>query len=430
MIQYKTLSFGLLNFVMLVMFAGLVKAQDVSRFSADIYRQMVVDNNYLIMAAEASVEAANLTVDATRKDLYPSLDFIGSNRYFDEKVTPEGIPTLRQNFFNLGLNLSQNIYSGGIIQKNKTLAEIYAVEAMAGKDVTENDILYLASLTYWTAVSSKEELWIWKEYRSRFEDFYKTVKDRVEEAIVSKNELLTTQVQLNEIGLQILQAEKTLQIAKLNLKKLACLPADRQITLIDSIIINNTLPDTINVLEEALNQRPEVKLMKQQVLAGEQKEKIAGAKYGLNLGVSLGGNYSNGILEKPDGDFHYNVLATASVPIVRWGKKRDERSIQRFNTQSVRQQLREQEIGIEFDIAGAYYSLEQSIKQVKLSRQAVQEARENLGIYIDRYDEGLASIVEVTEAQTFLQNAIILLFKYRTNYQLSLIEYDRALGEL
>lgn len=408
----------------------IVIGQEVNSLSEIVYKETVVENNYLILASKASVEAASSNIDVARKDLYPSLDFIGSNRYFDEKVTPEGMPTLRKNFYNLGLNVTQNIYSGGIVQKNKKLAEIYASEAVAGQELTENDILYLASLTYWTAVSAKEELRIWREYRNRFSDFYRTVKDRVEEAIVSKNELLTTQVQLNEIDLQILQAEKTLEVAKLNLKKLACLPAGLEITLVDSIVISAVLPDTMNILKTALQQRPEVKLMEQQVLAGEQKEKLVGAQYGLNLGVSLGGNFSNGLLEKPDGDFHYNVLATASVPIVRWGKKRDEKSVQNFYTQSLRQQLMEQEMNIEFQIAEAYYNLGQSIKQVQLSRQAAEEARENLSIYIDRYDEGLASIVEVTEAQTFLQNAIVMLFKYRTSYQLSLIEYDKATGEL
>jgi outer membrane protein TolC len=430
MSSYKIIQIGLLKAVCLVLLAGAVNAQDVSSLSENTYKQTVVKNNYLIMAAEASLQAANKNIDAIRKDLYPSLDFFGTNRYFDERVTSEGMPTLRQNFFSVGLNLYQNVYSGGIVRKNKKLAEIYAAEAMAGKELTKNDMLYLASLTYWTAVSAKEELGIWKAYRGRFAEFYKTVNDRVEEGIASKNELLTTQVQLNEIDLHILQAEKTLQVAKLNLKKLACLPADMDINLIDSIIINTTLPDTVNILEEALTKRPEVKLLEQQVLAGEQKEKIAAAKYGLNLGVSLGGNFSNGLVEKPDGDFHYNVMATASWPIVRWGKKRDEMTVQNFYTQSVRQQLREQELGVKFDIAEAYFNLEQSIKQVTLSMQATVEARENLRIYVDRYDEGLASIIEVTEAQTFLQNAIILLFKFRANYQLNLIEYDQATGRL
>lgn len=428
------ISIRLVNTVLLVCFMGsfsiLLYGQDTLLLTENSYKNIVIERNYKILAARATVEAANTQVEVNKKDLFPMLDFVGSNRYYDERVTPEGIPTLRQNFYSFGLRLSQNIYSGGIVQKNKKLAEIYAEQALAGKEITENDILYLASITYWTAVLANEEFQIWQDYHERFQDFYKTIEDRVEEAIVSKNELLTTQVQLNEIDLQMLQAEKTKEVARLNLKRLAGLPVDGDITLLDSIFIQETLPDTINSLEEAMQIRPEIQMLQQQVLASEQQEKIAKAKYAPSLGVTLGGNYSNGIIDRPEGDFHYNVLATATMPIVRWGKLRDEKSMHQFNTKSLREELRDQEAGVEYEIAEAYYNLQQSLKQLNLSRAAVAEARENLRINFDRYDEGLASIVEVTEAQTFLQNAIVMLFNYRTNYKFSQIEYDKALGRL
>ena len=110
MIKNKVKHLGLIIFVILAQLSNLVNAQVANHFSENVYKQTVVENNYLILAAEASVEAATSTVAATRKELYPSLDFVGSNRYFDEKVTPEGMPTLRQNFFNVGLNLFQNVY--------------------------------------------------------------------------------------------------------------------------------------------------------------------------------------------------------------------------------------------------------------------------------------------------------------------------------
>lgn len=415
---------------MVVMEPHAALAQSEIRLTNKVYTSIVCENNYQLMAASAMVDAANTNVDVVRKDLLPLFDFSLSDRYFDERVTPEGLPTVRNNFYNLGFNLSQNLYSGGMVQKNKKLAEIYAKEAAAGRDFTENEILHLANITYWTAISAKEELGIWIEYRKRFKRFYNTIEDRVNEAIVGKNELLTTKVQLNEIDLQILNTEKTAEVAVLNLKRLAGLPVDGEVVLLDSIIINESLPDTSNVFQLALQNRPEVQQLRQQVLASEQKEKMAAAKYAPSFSVSLGGNYSSGLIEEKDGDFHYNVLAKASVPITRWGKKRDEKSMQKYYTKSANDQLQDMEVNIRYDIEKAYYNLQQSIRQVNLSREAAQDARDNLQIYIDRYDEGLSSIVEVTEAQIFLQQALVLLFTYRTNYQFSLIEYDRALGNM
>ncbi len=402
--------------------------EDTLLLTESSYKNIVIENNYKILSARYSVEAANSNVDVKRKDLYPSLDFVANNRYYDEKVTPEGFPVLRRDFYNIGLQLKQNIYSGGIVQKNKKLAEIYAEQALAGKEITESDILYLASMTYWTAVLAEEEFQIWKEYHKTFEAFYNTIADRVEELIVSKNDLLITKVQLSEIDLQILEAEKTKEIAKLNLKKLAGLSTNDGITLLDSVFIANSLPDTINDLEEAMQKRPEIEMLHQQVMVSEQQEKIAKAKYAPSLGLAVSGNYTNGIVDKPDGDFNYFILATASMPIVRWGKKRNEKTMHHFYTNSAIQELHDKEITVEYEISEAYYNLQQSIKQLKLSTNAVEEARENLRINMDRYDEGLASIVEVTEAQTFLQNAVVLLFNYRTNYKFSQIEYDKALG--
>ncbi|MEJ2003686.1 MAG: TolC family protein [Cyclobacteriaceae bacterium] len=412
---------------LLLSFCGY--GQQFYRFDEEEYVRMVLDSNYNIQSARWNVEAAGEEVRSVRKDLYPAIDLDFFNIYSEREVTNEGMPVLRQDFYKAGVGIGQNLYSGGIVRRQIELAEIFLQESLSDQEITENEILYLAKLKYWTVVSAMEQMAIWQEYRRRYEEFYQTIVDRVEASIVSKNEQLTAHVQLEQINLQILDIERTSELAMFEMKRLAKLNTADSLILGDSIIIS-TVPAEIIDPSAALSKRPEIMLMEKRLEASMQLERIISSSYAPSIGVGLDYFYTNGILDQPDGDFNYNITARATLPLIRWGKKKNELAMQKAYSQAAQFQLDDQIQNVRFDVAKSQYKLEQSVRQVNLARQAAYEARENLQIYINRYDEGLASIVEVTEAQTFLQDALLLLFRYRTEYQFNLIELERAQGEL
>lgn len=407
-----------------------MKAQDNIEFSYDDYQQMVLDSNLQIQAAQSEVEASLYRIEANKRNYLPAIELNAMDIYNNHHSNTDGDLYLKENIFSVNLQATQTIYAGGMVKKNVELAKIMNEAAMAGRDLTAYEISYMSALTYWRAISAKEQLNAWYDYIDTFNEFYATIESKVEDQLLGRNELLIAKVQLNDVKQKVLDAEKQLETSKLNIKQLASLPSDINITLKDSIIISTTSPDSINAYMTALNARPEITYLEKQVEANVQKEKLAKAPYLPSVGAQAQGSYANGLLNTSNGGTYYALTVKATVPITQWGKKKQEVAAQRMMTESAQLNLDDQKIKLEYEIRNAFYNVGQSQKQVVFAEEAVEDALENLDIYYDRYNEGISSIEAVTEAQTFLQQAIILLYNYRLGYQFNVIEYKKATGQL
>lgn len=420
------------------LFVGLASTngQELLDMSHAEYQQLVLDNNLQIQSADSKVEASEYRIKANKKDFLPAISLDASNTYNNHNLT-DGVDlgngqqiALRENILGVNLKATQVIYAGGLVRKNVELAEIMNEAAQAGRALTVQEISFMSSLTYWRAVSAKEQLDAWYEYTILFEDFYKNIEAKVEDQLLAKNELLIAKVKFNDVKQQVLNAENQLEIAKYNLKKLAGLSSDATISTNDTIVILPTLTDNSNDYISSMDTRPEIQLLEKEVEANMQKEEIIKAPYLPSVGAQAQGSYGNGLLQGSDANMYYVVALKATIPITQWGKKKQEVNMQKMNTLSAEQQLEDEKINLEYAIKTSFYNVEQAVKQVNLANEAVDDAYSNLEVYLDRYDEGLSSIEAVTEAQTFYQEAIIKLYYQRLNYKFNLVEYKKATGQL
>ncbi len=85
---------------------------------------------------------------------------------------------------------------------------------------------------------------------------------------------------------------------------------------------------------------------------------------------------------------------------------------------------------ITLEVNSAVYNVEQSRQKVELTDNSLLKARENLQLLTNQYREGLASVVEVINAQIFWQNAYLSNIEARYEYMLDITDYNKAIGLL
>jgi len=398
------------------------------------YRKMSVDYQQQVKMAKSQLKGAELSAEAANSDYLPKLDFSGSYNYYGVPLqlapSAEGeVGEEIHNRYSLDLVLSQPIWTGGLLSAKREGA-ISQVEMMRNYvSLSQQDVMLNTDLLYWKAIAKKEINKLLVTYRNSIGGFLKVIQDRVDEEVVGKNELFQAKVRYNDAEYDVIQTEKDYNISMLALKRFLGVSLDTTVTIPDTLTIVNWDVKTEDPETIALQKRPEIGLLKSNILVSQSNEQLTASKYNPQVGFSVGGKWgspSPGLQLDPD--FNYYLKAYVAVPIFYWGMKSYEVSSKEQQTEISRLKLQEARDKISLEIRQIYFKLQKTQEQLDFASGSLENASKNVSVMLDRYHEGLSSVLEVLDAQLYWQKTY---FNYiNAKYQLNVAysEYLRAMG--
>jgi outer membrane protein TolC len=418
-----------------LIFFQLVYAQDDTLLVH--YRQMSLAYQQRIKVAEHRLSGAESQVEAAKSDYLPQLDLNGRYRYYGVpmQLAPptDGSSAVGEeisNFYSLRLELYQPIYTGGQLRNTKKAAqsEVEMMKNLVG--LKRQQIMLNSDILYWKAVSKKEIYNLHIKYREIITQFLKVINDRVTEEVVGKNELYQAKVRYNDAQYKTIRSKKEYQVSLMTLSRLSGISLSESIPVADSLIIIQWDKESKVSRDSAYANRPEVNLFENLITKNEYNENIIGSAYNPRLGVLAGGKWgspSPGLNIDPG--FNYYIKANLSIPIVRWGKKREEVYAARQLTEVAKLQMSEAKDKIKLELERSTYRLNISQEQLNFAQGSLQNSAQNVSVMLDRYNEGLSSVLEVLDAQMYWQKTYFnyILAKYELNVAYS--EYLYASGE-
>ncbi|MDX6385053.1 MAG: outer membrane protein, partial [Blastocatellia bacterium] len=174
-----------------------------------------------------------------------------------------------------------------------------------------------------------------------------------------------------------------------------------------------------------VQRRPEFAQLEAQLRAATQEIKIARADRLPGLSYSLLGGFDTDSLRGPRLKEHTGVSAAMSltIPIFDWGATRSKERQARLRVQLAENERTLAMRGFTQQFFAARSQAVSAATRVRLAREGVLQAQDNLSASIARYRAGEAQIVEVTDAQTTLVTQ-------RTALYQALFDYQTALGRL
>lgn len=400
------------------------------------YRKQVLDYNQDIKVAQQNAGMQSEYKKAAKSDFKPKLTG-GAN--FNYTGNPYEIslnsPTNGNNMtfegqhmnYGVGLSLEQSIYAGGGLQGQLDAAKYKQSMATNNLDRTINVVLFEADVKYWQVIAQNEMVDVARSYVNSVKKLEEVARHRVEVDYADKNDLLMTEVKLNDANYQLLRAQNSAQISTLALYSFANIDANVNIPLDESVIALKDQPQLESDLMALVSKRPEVLMANDQINLEKSNKKISKSKYLPQFSIGVDGNYSSpGYNFKTDMDFNYAVYAKLSVPIFEWGKGKSTRRAHDYSIQMATQQKSKLEDNITLEIRSAYYNFSQSIDQVKLTENSLLKAKESEDLTLDRYKEGTVSIVEVLNSQLYHQQAQINYIQSKLNAQIAKSEFERT----
>jgi outer membrane protein len=159
------------------------------------------------------------------------------------------------------------------------------------------------------------------------------------------------------------------------------------------------LPDTVKPLvDQALRDRPDAAALRLEQTSAERTAKAEHDLYFPTVSVAgVAGVVPTGVAEVPSryGGIGVNV----NVPILNGHLFKARQTEAELRAQAVAQVLKELENRIQRDVEVAYLNATTAFQRIGLTAELLEQARMAADLSQTRYDNGLGSIVELSQAQ-------------------------------
>lgn len=409
------------------------KAQ-VQPITATEYKEKVLEYSRQIKQSSEERIAMQHAIKAAKTAFFPAVDFSGSYQYRINKYElgmGEGIPGIEMdhNTYSLGATVSQPIYAGGQIYNNYKAAEIQGQIATEAEELTTDNIVYAADMSYWSVAARKGMYNVMTQYVDIVQELANVLTLRFQDGQISKTDLLQVQARLKEAELNKNSAYKDYQIALQNLNVLMGVPPMEPITIADSITV--ILPLPLKVGESAaLDNRPDFLISKLSIEYQKRQLNLSKAKYNPTLSVGFQGTWGTPMLNVKGSDNLWTpaVFASLKIPLFRWGARFKEVNSQKAILRSKEYALDNTRDQITQEVANAWTSLTENTKQINVAEDACKIAEENLDLNTFSYNEGKLPIVDVLSAQLSWIQSYSSLIQTWYQQKASLVQYNKAIG--
>jgi len=301
------------------------------------------------------------------------------------------------NYSSLQGSLSQSLYDPVARRNWQSAKALEQAASLSAKDAHELVILAVGG-TYLQCLSTAARVASQKAQVDNAQAIYQQAQVRKAAGTNARIDVTRSQVQLQteQQSLTSLQADYRKQI--ISLARLIGLPQDREINLSDALDSNAApVPDAAQAIQQALSQRADLQATAAQVKAAELA--VSAARAERLPAASISGNY--GVIGPNPESTHGVFAVTGSVTVPIWMGGRTGADIEQAEATLHQRQaeLADQRGRVEQGVRNALIELETAVGQVKVAESSKILAADTLTQARDRFAAGVATTVEVVQAQ-------------------------------
>ncbi len=422
--------------------AGSALAQPRLPLTVEKAVELGIENSKTLHSSLMKVEYADAKSGEINASRLPSLKFSGG--YTRLSDIPPGAAVIPANSFGQGLppqtlsvpltqtildnytlraTVQQPLFTGFRMDALSSAAD-YTAEAQNfdyAKD--KSDLVYNTKVAYWSLYKAIQIKNVVDENVGQVKAHLKDVQNMMEQGLTTNNDVLKVEVQLSDVQLKQIDAKNAVRLAMIGLDNTIGIPLSTEIELNSEIVHTPKDYDLNELLEQAMDKRPELKAMDSRVKAGEAG--VTAARSGWFPQIYLSGNYYYSRPNQrifPTQDLFkdtWDVSVGVSLDIWNWGQTLHQTDQAQAQLAQARDALGQIQDGITLDLTQAYLNLQQAKERIDVAEQGVKQAEENHRVTSKRFAAGLASTSDLLDAEVALLQA-------KTNQTNSLVDYALA----
>ena len=390
--------------------------------------RLAIQNNPQFSSARFSAAAAGQVVAEYRAGLFPTLSgaltAVGADSGSRLAAGALNNPVVF-NRVGSGLIVNQLVTDFGRTSNLIASAKLRAQGQDQVTETTRASILLATVRAYFSVLRARSVLTVAQQTVSARQLVSDQVTALANSKLKSLLDVSFANVNLADAQLLLLQAQNEIKAAEADLSAALGLPGQTSFELQDEPFPTAVPPGADRLVAQALQDRPELKTLRLEQNAADRFAKAEHALFYPTLAVSGAAGLVPGADTAVPG--RYGAIGlNVNIPVFNGGLFRARQSEAEFRARAANDNVSDLANRVTRDVRVAYLNVQTAHERVGLTDQLLKQAQLALDLARGRYDLGLSSIIELSQAQLNLTSAQIgsASAKYDYQTQLAILAYQ------
>jgi outer membrane protein TolC len=238
-----------------------------------------------------------------------------------------------------------------------------------------------------------------------------------------KSDVTRAEVDVANARVDVIRARNAERLARVALATAMGLPATTPLQIEDNLIFQPITMDSARLLEQALRQRPESRQAKLQADAADGRVRRAFRDFFPD--ITGGGFYG---AARQDMNEIWEVNVGLSWTLFDGGNRIARYREAKANVDAALARVKATELDISREVEQAQNNVIEAQERIQAAQVAVTSAQENFRLAQGRFDAGVGTILELTDAQLALTQTQNTEAQALADYRIALARLDRAVG--
>jgi outer membrane protein TolC len=307
------------------------------------------------------------------------------------------------NNFNTRIEAQLPLYTGGMIEGYIEQAQSYIRAAQQGDQAARQQVIFHVLQAYEGVHAARAYVDVAKQGEIAAESYVKTIDSLLKQGVVVKSDLLSARIHLEDVRIQLAQAQNAADSALEQLHMLLGLPFSQPLDIGSQVSPVPLSGKPAELREQALASNPGLNAMRHQMEAAEANVKVAKAGLYPQAGLMARQDWNDKNVGFDANS--YTLGATVSWNAFDGGATRGAVDRASAGRAELAAHLRQAESGVEFQVGEASRKSEEAERRMGLRELAVSHAEEALNLVEKRYNNGVTTITELLAARAQLDKA-------------------------
>ena len=397
-------------------------------------------NNWSLKANKEQVDQAMHVKKQARAGFLPKLSTTYSYTRFDEERTfrstlmggAEVAISSLDNYEWRG-TVTQPLFTGFALISSFELAKLGIDQSEMNVELEKLGLALKVKEAYFNILISDKGIEVAESDVEFRESNLKVARSFYNVGMVPINDVLRAEVELASAQQNLVTARNTARLARCSFNTVLSRPIHTSVDVQDILGFKPEKEDFDEYVEQALENRPKMKLININILQVDQETRLTKSKNYPEIGFTFDYIKAGDDPSVSGSPFHdeneWRATAALSWTFWEWGKTHYAVK----EKESLKRELMKTKLALEdnirLEVKEAVLRLENAQENIPTTQKAIKQGEENLRVNEERYKAQVTTITEVLDAQTLLTRARVNFYSALYSHHLARASLERALGK-
>jgi len=421
--------------LVLISFAILVFLGKDVAFSLTLKEaiERALEHNLEFRASRERLKQAEARIQEARAAYFPRLDLSATYTRLSEVPTLSipGFPEYKmgeESNYTVGFSLTQPLFTSGRLSLSYRSSRLNYQMENTRLTQDKKELVFQVKKAFYSLLLAEENLKLARESLNQGERHLRLVEVLYQSGTASRFDLLRTRVEVAMLRPKLFQAEQNFSLARQRLANLLSLPLEK-VEAQGKLSFEKIDISLEEAIQRALEQREELKIIRLQRDMLQNSLKLIKVKNLPSLYLRGGYEYTRGANGGSEWERDWNLSLVLSFSLFDGGEVKAQLT-------RIQSELKEMEFSLKFfeqtvalQVKDAFYRLKTAEQSIYAQRENVNQAEEALSLAELRYKNGVITNQEYLDAWLALERTKVSYLASLYEYNLSLAELKRAMGE-